>query len=79
MREECEVTGSGNKLARDYDAAKGALADAMADFRNFRERLESALEKVERIEPQGSTDWVESGRAMRNTIVREIRAAADLA
>ncbi len=64
-----------NPLARDYDAASGALSDVMADFRDYRERIEAALSRVECIEPQGSADWIESGLAMRTTALREIRSA----
>lgn len=39
------------------------------------DRLEDALEKAESIEPVGSPEWVESGIAMRTTVLREIREA----
>lgn len=39
------------------------------------DRLDDALEKAERIEPQGSAEWVESGVAMRTTVLQQIREA----
>lgn len=37
----------------------------------------AAIQRAEHIEPHGSTDWVESGIAMRTTVLREVRAVLD--
>jgi len=46
------------------------LAEVIVDARD-------ACQRAESIEPSGSPEWVESGIAMRTTVLREVRAILD--
>jgi len=46
------------------------LAEVIVDARD-------ACQRAESIEPMGSPEWVESGIAMRTTVLREVRAILD--
>jgi hypothetical protein len=58
-----------------WESAIGALADLIAEHTEAVEGLRDALAKAEQIEPSGSPEWVESGVAMRTTVIHEIRRA----
>ena len=59
------------------EASQGALSDLLTEHRVWVEALTDAMDRAAQIQPQGDERWVESGVAMRTTVLREVQAALD--